>query len=301
MIPQLILDNPRVSIADKIMEALLETKGVNIDTNSDLPEISIVARSDEVAEGELIRFAVQSSLVPDTDLIIEISIDSPNNSIIESTPMRIALQAGSSNRLLELTTKDDDKLEDGEVITLTINEQPTYTISEDAGSAAVTLTDHKDWQRQTEFARSHGVVIPELAGRLSAQSLNQITERIQQGFTSEGQNVLQIAGNEELTGILEQSGDAVNNNALLKDTLFNNSSFAFNLLPDSTAIGSATTWGSGNQFEFQRQGTGNSSLNGEMLSRSSWVGCEYQSSIDGWIYWFLFRFTIRLHHCRQYI
>ena len=95
--------------------------------------------------------------------------------------------------------------------------------------------------------------------------MNQIVERIQQGFTSEGQNVLQIAGNEELTGILEQSGDAVNNDALLKDTLFNNSSFAFNLLPDSTAFGSATTWGSGNQLEFQSQGIDNSSLSGEML------------------------------------
>ena len=82
--------------------------------------------------------------------------------------------------LLELTTKDDNKVESNELITLTINEQPTYTISDEDGSASVTLTDHKDWQRRTEIARSNGVVIPELAGRLSAQSLNQITERIQQ-------------------------------------------------------------------------------------------------------------------------
>ena len=53
---------------------------------------------------------------------------------------------------------------------------------------------------------------------------------------------------------------------LLKDTLFNNSSFAFNLLPDSTAFGSATTWGSGNQLELQSQGIENTSLNGEILS-----------------------------------
>ena len=86
------------------------------------------------------------------------------------------------------------------------------------------------------------------------------------GFANNGQNLLQIAGSEELTGILEQSGDAINNNALLKDTLFNNSSFAYNLLPDSTGFGSATTWGSGNQFEFQGLGIDNSTLNGEMLS-----------------------------------
>ena len=257
---------PRVSVADKIMEALLVTAGVNQEPAVEKPEISIVARSDEVAEGETIRFALQSSLVPESDLMIEISIDSPNGSISEPTPMRITLQAGSSSHLLELATSDDDKLESNELITLTINEQPTYTVSDEAGSASVTVTDNKDWQRHTEIARSNGVVIPELAGRMSAQSLNQITERIQQGFTSEGQNVLQIAGNEELTGILEQSGVAVNNDALLKDTLFNNSSFALNLLPNSTAFGSATTWGSGNQFEFQRQGIGNSSLNGEMLS-----------------------------------
>ena len=69
-----------------------------------------------------------------------------------------------------------------------------------------------------------------------------------------------------MTGILEQSGDAVNNDTLLKDTLFNNSSFAFSLLPDSTGFGSATTWGSGNQLEFQSQGLGNSAMSGEMLS-----------------------------------
>ena len=85
-----------------------------------------------------IRFAIQSSLVPDTDLIIEISIDSPNDSISESTPMRIALQAGSSTHLLELATRDDDKLESNEVVTLTINEQPTYTVSDEDGSASVT-------------------------------------------------------------------------------------------------------------------------------------------------------------------
>ena len=187
-------------------------------------------------------------------------------SISESTPMRITIQAGSATHLLELTTKDDDKLESNELITLTINEQPTYTISDENGSASVIVTDHKDWERNTELARSNGVVIPELAGRLSAQSLNQITERIQQGFTSDGQNVLQIAGSEELTGILEQSGDAINNDALLKDTLFNNSAFAFSLLPDSTGFGPATTWGSGNQLEFQSQGLDNSAMSGEMLS-----------------------------------
>ena len=259
-------DEPRVSVADKIIEALLVTAGVDQEPAVEKPEISIVARNDEVAEGETIRFAIQSSLVPESDLMIEISIDSPNGSISEPSPMRIALKAGSSSHLLELATSDDDKLESNELITLTINEQPTYTVSDEAGSASVTITDNKDWQRHTEIARANSAVIPELAGRMSAQSLNQITERIQQGFTSDGQNVLQIAGNEELTGILEQSGDAVNNDALLKDTLFNNSSFAFNLLPDSTAFGSATTWGSGNQLEFQRQGIGNSSLNGEMLS-----------------------------------
>ena len=257
---------PRVSVADKIMEALLVTAGVNQEPAVEKPEISIVARSDEVAEGETISFAIQSSSVPESDLMIEISIDSPNGSISEPTPMRITLQAGNNNHVLELATTNDDKLESNELITLTINEQPTYTISDEAGSASVTVTDNKDWQRHTEIARANSTVIPELAGRLSAQSLNRINERIQQGFTSDGQNVLQIAGNEELTGILEQSGDAVNNDALLKDTLFNNSSFALNLLPDSTAFGSATTWGSGNQFEFQRQGIDNSSLNGEVLS-----------------------------------
>ena len=206
-------NNPRIAVADKIMEALLETAGVNQEPAVAKPEISIVARNDEVAEGEVIRFAIQSSLAPDADLIIEISIDSPNDSISEPTPMRIALQAGSSTHVLELATSDDNEIESNEVITLTINEQPTYTVSDVAGSASVIITDHKDWQRHNEIARANSVVIPELAGRLSAQSLNQIVERIQQGFTGEGQNVLQIAGNEELTGILEQSGDAVNNDA----------------------------------------------------------------------------------------
>ena len=259
-------NEPRVAIAGAIMETLLETAGVNREPTGDLPVISIVARNDEVAEGEIIRFAIQSSFAPDTDLIIEITIDSPNGSISEPTPMRIALQAGTSVHLLELKTLNDDKLESNEVVTLTINEQPTYTVSSTAGSANVTLNDQKDWQRHSEIVAANSAVIPELAGRMSAQSLNQIIERIQQGFTSEGQNVLQIAGSEQLTGMLEQSGDAVNNDALLKDTLFNNSSFAFNLLPDSTAFGSATTWGTGNQLEFQKQGVGNSSLNGEMLS-----------------------------------
>ena len=259
-------DDQRISVADKIMQELLKTTGVNTEQDTELPEISIVARNDEVAEGEIIRFAIQSSLVPDTDLIVEITIDSPNDSISESTPMRVAIQAGRDTHLLELATRNDNKLESNELITLTINEQPTYTISDENGSASVIVTDHRDWERNTDLARSNGVVIPQLAGRLSAQSLNQITERIQQGFASDGQNILQIAGSEELTGILEQSGDAVNNDALLKDTLFNNSAFAFRLLPDSTGFGSATTWGSGNQFEFQSQGLNNSAISGEMLS-----------------------------------
>ena len=259
-------DDQRISIADKIMQELLITTGVNLEPEDAKPVISIEVRNKEVAEGEKVRIAIQSSLVLDTDLVVEITIDSPNDSISESTPMRITIQAGSDTHLFELATKDDNKLEDEEKISLTINEQPTYTISDEAGSASVTLTDHKDWQQHSEIARTNGVVIPELAGRLSAQSLNQITERIQHGFTSDRQNVLQIAGSEELTGILEQSGDAVNNDTLLKDTLFNNSSFAFSLLPDSTGFGSATTWGSGNQLEFQSQGLGNSAMSGEMLS-----------------------------------
>ena len=259
-------NEPRISVADKIMNSLLESVGIDLEPEVAKPEISIVARNDETAEGEVIRFAIQASIAPEANLEIEITIDSPNDSISEATPMRVTMPAGVSVHVLELATTDDNKAEEEEIITLTINEQPTYTISKTRGSASVTLTDHKDWQRRSEIARSNGVVIPELAGRLSAQSLNQISERIQQGFASEGQNVLQIGGSEKLTGILEQSGDAVNNDALLKDTLFNNSSFAFNLLPDSTGLNSATTWGSGNQFEFQSQGLDNSSMSGEMLS-----------------------------------
>ena len=248
-------NEPRISVADKIMNSLLESVGINLEPEVAKPVISIKARNDEVAEGEIIRFAIQSSLVPDTDLIVEITIDSPNDSISESTPMRVTMPAEASTHIIELATSDDNKAESNELITLTINEQPTYTISKTAGSASVTLTDHKDWQRRSEIARSNGVVIPQLAGRLSAQSLNQISERIQQGFANDGQNVLQIAGSEELTGILEQSGDAVNNDTLLKDTLFNNSSFAFSLLPDSTGFGSATTWGTGNQLEIPKSRT----------------------------------------------
>ena len=259
-------DDTRVSIADKVMNSLLESIGINLEPEVVKPEISIVAANDEVAEGERIRFAIYASVAPENDLEIEISIDSPNDSIVESTPMRTTMTGGIDSHVIELQTKNDDKLESNEVITLTINEQPTYTVSEESGSDSVIITDTKDWQRHTEIARANGVVIPELAGRLSAQSLNQISERIQQGFASEGQNVLQIAGSEKLTGILEQSGDAVNNDAFLKDTLFNNSSFAFNLLPDSTGLYSATTWGSGNKLEFQSQGLGNSSMSGEMLS-----------------------------------
>ena len=259
-------NEPRISVADKIMNSLLESVGINQEPEVAKPVISIVARNDEVAEGEKISFAIQSSIAPEVALEIEITIDSPNDSISEATPMRVIMPAGERTHLLVLATTDDNKAEEEEIITLTINELPTYTVSKTAGSASVTLTDHKDWQLRSEIARSNGVVIPEIAGRLSAQSLNQISERIQQGLASEGQNVLQIAGSEKLTGILEQSGDAVNNDALLKDTLFNNSSFAFNLLPDSTGFESATTWGSGNQLEFQSQGLGNSSMSGEMLS-----------------------------------
>ena len=92
-------DDQRISIADKIMQELLISTGVNLEPEIAKPVISIVARNDEVAEGEMIRFAIQSSLVPDTDLIVEITIDSPNDSISESTPMRITIQAGSDTHI----------------------------------------------------------------------------------------------------------------------------------------------------------------------------------------------------------
>ena len=77
-----------------------------------------------------------------------------------------------------------------------------------------------------------------------------------------------------LTGILEQSGDAVNNDQLLRDTLFNDSSFAFNLVPESCVhLVPATTWGTGNTLEFQKKSIGNASLNGEIHASLAWIRC----------------------------
>ena len=143
---------------------------------------------------------------------------------------------------------------------------PEYRVSSDAGSASVRVSDHLDQQRHEKIAEANREVIPEMVGRMNAQSLNMVAERIRHGFANDGQNTLQIGGTESLTGILTQSGYAVNEKELLKETLYNDSSFAFSLAPGTGTFGSATTWGTGNTLEFQQDSVGNSSIYGEILT-----------------------------------
>ena len=274
---------PRISIAGVVMNALLSAAGPNPTTESNkITEVSISANTDEIVEGDRIGFTIQASPAPSSTLVVKVAIDSPNGSIQESSPVSVTLNAGSSSALLELTTLDDNELEAVEVITVSIVEQSEYLVSSDAGRASVRVSDQSDWQRQEEIETANREVIPEMVGRMNAQPLNRISERIRQGFANNSQNSLQIAGNESLTGILEQSGGAVNNDQLLRDTLFNDSSFTYNLVPESSAFGSTTTWGTGKTLEFQKNSIGNSTLNGEI--HSSQLGLDVnvnQSMIAG--------------------
>ena len=258
---------PRVSIAGSVINALLTAAKVSSTTESiELPEISIVANTDEVAEGEIIGFTVKVSPVPGSTLAVKVSIDSPNGSIQEPSPISVTINADSSSAILELKTLDDDKLEAEEIITASVVEQSEYRVSSDAGSASVRVTDHLDQQRHEKIAEANREVIPEMVGRMNAQSLNMVAERIRSGFANDGQNTLQIGGTESLTGILAQSGYAVNEREVLKETLYNDSSFAFSLAPGIGTFGSATTWGTGNTLEFQQDSVGNSSIYGEILT-----------------------------------
>ena len=274
---------PRISIAGVVMNAVLSAAEPNPTTETnEISEVSISANTDEVAEGDRVGFTIQASPVPSSNLVVKVAIDSPNGSIKESSPVSVTLNAGSSSALLELATVDDDELEAVEVITASIVEQSEYLVSSAASRASVRVSDQSDWQRHEEIKAANREVIPEMVGRMNAQSINRISERIRQGFANDGQNFLQIAGNESLTGILEQSGDAVNKQQLIKDTLFNDSSFALNLVPESGTFGSATTWGAGNTLDFQKKSISNSSLNGEI--HSSQLGLDVnvnQSLITG--------------------
>ena len=111
-----------------------------------LPEISVVARQQYVDEfSGALYFDFNSSIEVTTQLDVTVNLSQGQGENFIGTPtpgdVQVSFEAGSDKAELRVTIPDDTTTEENGTITATISDGTSYTISEDSGSASVTVLD----------------------------------------------------------------------------------------------------------------------------------------------------------------
>ena len=109
--------------------------------NDGLPEVTVAADADSVAEGEAAAFTLTRVGDASAALEVTIAVTDDDSVLAGVAPTRATFRAGSATAALSLATRDDDV--DGAEATLTLTLQPDAAYELDAVSAAsVTVTDN---------------------------------------------------------------------------------------------------------------------------------------------------------------
>ena len=106
-----------------------------------LPEVSIAAGTSSVSEGTAATFTLSRTGATTAELIVTVSVTETGSMLAGTPGTTVTLAVGDSSTTLSVATDDDTVVEDSSTVTVTITDDFTYTVTVDAGTDTVEVTD----------------------------------------------------------------------------------------------------------------------------------------------------------------
>ena len=211
-----------------------------------LPIVSVTAIEDQIDEGASARFSIVSrNGAESTNISISYQMHHARVQVELLGKMEVQIRGQNSVSVAIPTIKNNHADEDGYVAILLL-EDPSYLIAENEGTAEVTVSDAIDRQnRLTELTAHAQALLPDLTGTMGANSLATISNRIELGFSENGNQVLNLGGQNLISGMLAVSGEAINENSTTLKSFLGDSSFAMSLISGDEFAIPTTLWGLG--------------------------------------------------------
>ena len=257
----------RISVAHTAVDAIIDFLNtpqqgssafspVESSATTTRPRVSISAIDTQIAEGASARFLIASSNGSlTTNFTIYLQASQERVQIESPTTLRIQL-SGQETRPISIATTNDGHADEDGFVSLSILENPDYFVSSSASSAEVIVSDAIDRQnRKSEITARTLSFLPELTGTIGANTLETVSNRIELGFSEESNQILELGGQNSVSGMLTASGDAINESSTTLKSFLGNSSFAISLSEDEFAI-PTTIWGLGDYQNLSSIGDG---------------------------------------------
>ena len=258
----------RISVADVAVNSILDFLNVNsgsspktsesslANPNRNLPEISIVATSRQVDEGQLARFVVTSRHAVGEGIRISVSISGTAGTIANDSTRTLVIGTQQHEVGFEIPTIDDDRAENDGMVTATLIQSPNFNVNGDA-TAAVIISDLADRERRrNQLESANSEVLPNLHNALGVASWSNVSNQIEFALAGKSQPSLVLGGQSTMNQILTSNVQAFDNEAWSLQSFLGNTSFSFDLTPGNQATSLGSVWGLGNQQSLSQDNDG---------------------------------------------
>ena len=271
-------EGERISVAEVAVDAILNlpqfsTSGEPTTESApaiELPKVSVAAVTPIVDEGTSVQFNISSHGNLNDNVVVGYTLTPEGDFFgnLGQGTQWVNLSAKRSNTLVEIATIDDTSAERDGSLSLTLIDSRTYDLT-DQSSARVAISDSTDRQQRVEDITSAVQDIQvEMTGALGALTLGFTSNRISSAFASKGvASTFMYNGKQDLTELIEVSGEAINGNSMTLREVLGNSSFAISLFPETNGPSIATIWGLGdNRVLTSAEGSNSRYWDGDIFS-----------------------------------
>ena len=152
---------------------------------------------------------------------------------------------------ISIPTVDDDRASEDGIVSIGILEHESYLISADQNMVEVIVSDAVDRHRRlTEITAHAQAFLPDLTGRMVANNLGIVSNRITQGFSADSNLKLELGGQNSIAGMLTTGGERLNESLTTMKSFLGDSSFAVSLISEDEFAIPTTLWGLGDYQDF---------------------------------------------------
>ena len=266
-------NDPRVAVAEvAVNEILAVIASRSSSTNSlenathTLPSVSIASMSSSVEEGHPVQFLVSTSSSNINKLSVQVDIRGTPGTLERGYSVAVALNTNKNSEVIELPTINDDYAGDGGLITAELIADPKFQIASNP-VATITVLDTEDQERRrNELETANREVLMQMFGTENHATRSAINDRVKLAFSEDTISSISLGGYQDIRDFVSFTVQSINNKTATLESLFGNSSFSIELMPDEVGYGSMSIWGLGEQHDL---------FNGETHSSESWSNDMY--------------------------
>ena len=260
------LELPRISVAAVAASSILNLPTLSLDSPESAstdtiavltrPFVSISAVVSQIDEGTSARYLVMSSNGQDsTNIVVSLQIHQERVQIEGPTKINVHLNSQEPVSISIPTINNNQADEDG-LITVSIMEDSSYLIVANAGTAVVGVSDAVDRQNRLSNISAHAqAFLPNLTGNIGLGTLDIVSNRIELGINEPGNQVLELGGQNSISGIITTGGEAINASSTTIKSFLRDSSFAVSLISGDDFTVPTTVWGLGDYQRITNRGS----------------------------------------------